>query len=415
MTQPPDAPTPQKQEQGFERARELFLQGLDLLSRARLEEAEQAFAGSLALLPHRISTLVNLAAVRVKLGWPDEAIEAADQVIALEPGNADAWFHRAESLVLADRRPEALESFAKAGQLQSAALPWFRHGQVLQSLEHDDEALDSYQRALTADATFAPAWTNAGNILRERSRLREAAHAFRQAIAHGGGDALNTYYLASVSGDAQAGAAPGQYVEGLFDSYAEGFDKHVVEVLGYRAHEVLASETVRLAPGRWFRSVLDLGCGTGLCGALLKTCSERITGVDLSAHMLAKAKQGGHYAQLAQQDIDGFLRQTDGRYDLVMAADVFIYVGDLAGVFAGVQRVADEGALFCFSLEELGADAAAEFELQPTLRFAHSERYARRLAAEHGFDWVHALRTPVRYDQRKPIDGLFVFLRKRAT
>lgn len=406
--------------ESFERARELFLGGLDQLAQGQLEQAEQAFVDSLALLPGRVSTLINLAAVRVRLGRANEALDAADQVLAQERKNADAWFQRAEALAQLSRLDEALEGFRHAADYnRSAAMPWYRHGQVLQDLQRDDEALGSYDKAVAADPSFAPAWTNKGNILRERSLLDEAAQAFREAIARGGADPLNTYYLASVSDEVQqgAGTAPGQYVEGLFDSYAESFERHVLGVLGYRAHEVLADEILKIAPGRWFHSVLDLGCGTGLCGGLLKTNSERITGVDLSSQMLAQAQATGVYAQLVRQDVAGFLQATDSRYDLVLAADVFIYVGDLAAVFAGVQRAMAPDGLFAFSLELLPAasgDGNEGYALQSSLRFAHTEGYARRLAATHGLEVIKILRAPLRQDQRKQIEGLFVFLQGKA-
>lgn len=404
------APSPQ----AFEQARELFAAGVQMLSSGRLEEAEQSFLGSLALLPERISTLVNLAAVRVRLGNPAGALEVAEQVLRRERRNADAWFQGAEALSLLGRHQEALQAFANAAQLNDAAMPWYRHGQTLQDLERDEEALQSYERAIAADPGFAPAWTNKGNILRERSHLAEAAEAFRQAMAHGSDDALHEYYLASVCADgAQAAAtAPGDYVEGLFDAYASGFERHVVGTLGYRAHEVLAGEVVRLAPGRWFDSMLDLGCGTGLCGERLKTCGGSLTGVDLSSRMLQQAEANGRYTRLVHQDVEGFLESTDTRHDLVVAGDVFIYVGDLARVFAGVGRVMEPGGLFCFSLEVTDKDGDADFKLQPSLRFAHSERYARRLAAEHGLEVIGMKYAPLRQDQQKPIDGLFVSLRK---
>ncbi len=402
-------------EDAFERARQLFVSGLEMLAGERLEEAERSFHASLELLPGRVSTLVNLAAVRVRLARPEQALEATRQLLEIEPRNPEAWFHRAEALARLHRRKEALESFRQAALLSPAAVPWYRHGQILQDLGRDAEALDSYDRALAADSSFAPAWTNKGNILREMSRLPEAEQAFRQAIAHGAADEVHGYYLASVAPGAHADAAPGQYVESLFDAYAEDFDRHVVDVLGYCAHEVLAGELFRLMPGRRFGHVLDLGCGTGLCGARLKAISERMTGVDLSSGMLAKAEAGGHYDQLVHQDIAAFLDTADTRHDLVVATDVFIYIGDLAPVFAGIGRAVDAGGLFCFSVETLPKGKPGDFELQPTLRFAHSEAYARRLAAEHGFEVIDTVRAPLRQDQRQAIDGLFIFLRKRAT
>jgi len=404
------------QQEAFERARQSFLRGLEQLAQDRLQDAEQSFLASLALVPGRISTLINLAAVRVKLAQPAAALEATQQVLDLEPQNADALFQRAEALALMARREEALESFRQAGEFSRAAMPWYRHGQVLQDLQRDEEALQSYERAVAIDPTFAPAWTNQGNILRERSRIAEAQQAFRQAIAHGGPDALNTYYLASVSpeGAQAAPKAPSHYIEGLFDTYADGFDQHVIDVLGYRAPELLADRIGALAPGRRFRCALDLGCGTGLCGLRLKALSGQLTGVDLSGQMLEKARATGCYHALVHREAAEYLEATDARFDLAVAADVFIYVGDLARVFAGMRRVLDDGGLFCFSVEALPDDAAGGFALRSTLRYAHSQRYVRALAAEHGFEMVDVLGAPLRQDQRKPIDGLFFVLRRRA-
>jgi len=409
----PSAASPQSSQAAFERAKQLFLAGLEALTQVRLEDAEQAFSQSLALLPDRVSTLVNLAAVRVRLSKPADALTTTQQLLRIEPRNPDAWFHRAEALAQLNRRDDALEAFSVAGELNpGAAMPWFRHGQVLQSLGRDGEALDSYERANAADASFAPAWTNKGNLLREASRLPEAAEAFRQAIAHGATDELHAYYLASVSGEARAGTAPAPYVESLFDAYADDFDHHVVEVLGYRAHEVLARELLRLAGGRQFRSALDLGCGTGLCGALLKDSTGHLIGVDLSSQMLAKAQATGCYDDVVHRDINDYLWATTSRHDLVVAADVFIYVGDLKSVFEGIGRVVEAGGMFAFSVEVLPPDRGEDFALQSTLRFAHTERYARELAHVNGFEVVGTLSAPLRHDQQQAIDGLFFFLRK---
>ncbi|MGR4871283.1 tetratricopeptide repeat protein [Variovorax sp. LARHSF232] len=407
---------PTEPQQSFERAKQHFLDGLESLGKERLEEAEQSFSASLALLPDRASTLINLAAVRVRLSRPQDALDTVETLLRLEPQNAEAWFHRAEALAQLGRSEEALQSFRQAGELNPAAMPWYRHGQVLQSLDRHEQALHSYERALAADATFAPAWTNKGNILREMSRLPEAAQAFREAVKHGGADELNAYYLASVTpggGGAGAAASPASYVEGLFDAYADDFDHHIVDVLGYRAHEVLANELIRLTRSRRFHSALDLGCGTGLCGALLKDVCDRMAGVDLSSQMLAKAQATGCYEQLVHGDIDGFLRSNTDRHDLVVAGDVFIYIGDLESIFTSVGRAVPSDGMFCFSLEVLPSNKDMDFELQPSLRFAHSEHYARRLAEANGFEVVQALRAPLRQDQRQAIEGLFVFLRKR--
>jgi predicted TPR repeat methyltransferase len=396
----------------FDQAKELFFDGLKAFETARFDAAEQFFRSSLALLPGRISTLINLAATQLKLSRPQEALVVADQVLAVEADNADAWLHKATALAQLNRHREALAGYEKVLQLGTlpAAEPWFRHGQTLQALDRPEQALASYDRALAADPGLAQAWSNRGGILREMKRTEEAAHAFEQAIAHGADPELHRYYLASVSAQPVPATAPAHYVETLFDDYADEFDTHLVGMLGYCAHSTLARYLAALNRGR-FRSALDLGCGTGLCAPFLKPMTERLAGVDLSSQMMDKARALGLYDRLVHADIVAYLRGTDERYDLVTAADVFIYVGDLEPVFAALERAMAPDAIFCFSAEcAAGEDVA--YELLPSLRYAHSERYLRALAMRHGFDVVQLVRAPIREDQRESIQGMFVYLKR---
>ena len=202
-------------------------------------------------------------------------------------------------------------------------------------------------------------------------------------------------------------ASPADYVRGLFDHYADDFEPHLLDVLHYRAHaDVVAAAAPLCAPLR--TSALDLGCGTGLCGPLLRPLAQRVHGVDLSPTMLERARLRGSYATLTQADIAEHLRSTPERHDLVVAADVFIYLGDLAPVFAGVRRVLAPDGVFAFSVESTAADG---FVLQPSLRYAHAEPYLRALAAEHGFAVASVQATTLREDQRRPIAGAVVCLR----
>ncbi len=398
----------------FDQARQHFLDGLQDYAAGRFEAAEQHFHASLALLPGRVSTLINLAATRSKLGRPQDALAAVEQVLQAEPANAEAWFHKASALAQLNQHVDALAGYEKVLQLGQlpAGESWLRHGQALQALDQPERALASYERALEADPTLAQAWSNRGGILREMKRNAEAAEAFRQAMAYGADPELHRYYLASVTSDAVPAVAPPHYVESLFDDYADTFDAHLVGVLGYRAHGTMVSQLAALDRGP-YRCALDLGCGTGLCAPLLKPLTQRLDGVDLSAQMLDKARALGLYQQLAQADLVDYLQRTEMRYDLVTAADVFIYVGKLDAVFAALAQAMAPGGLFCFSAESAG-DETLDFELLPSLRYAHSERYLRALAARHGFEWVQLVHAPIREDQHEPIEGMFVYLSRGA-
>jgi predicted TPR repeat methyltransferase len=415
MPSPPAPPTPLPTEpapESFERARRSFVQGLEFLESGHAAQAEQCFLSSLELLPRRISTLVNLAAARIDLGRPQDALLAIDEVLALEPDNLDAWFHRGTACGLLDRNEDALASFERLLSVEDGiAEPWLRHGQVLQSLKRPEEALASYDRALAIDPALAAAWTNRGGILQELRRFDQAAEAFRQALASGGDPELNRYYLASVGGTGAPPGAPASYVRTLFDDYADQFDEHLVKVLGYRAHTALAGHLAEVAPRR-FRSALDLGCGTGLCAPQVAQLADRLTGVDLSRQMLDRAAARRLYQRLVQADITQHLQETSDSHDLVLAADVFIYIGELAPIFSGARRLLEPGGVFCFSVE-VAAPECSSFELLPSLRYAHSEPYLRRLAADHAFEVAGLFREPLREDQRETIDGLLVYLTAR--
>ena len=367
--QPPDA---------FARAKACFLDGLASFQAGRFEDAERHYLASLAALPGRASTLINLAVTQLRVGRPRDALTNADAALRAEADSVDALLHR---------------------------------GTALAQLGRADEALAAFQRLLAAEPTHAAAWSFSGSLLREQHRPADAAHAYREALRHGAEPSLNGYYLASVSATSAPPTAPAAYVEALFDGYADEFDAHLVGELHYEAHRRLV-DTLTAASTGPYRSALDLGCGTGLCGPLVRPMAQRLSGVDLSGRMLERARALGLYDRLECADIAAFLDGTDEPYDLVLAADVFIYVGDLARVFAGVRRVMASG-LFCFSVETLAPGDSADFRLLPSLRYAHATDYILRLAAAHGFSPVSLVPGPVREEQRTAIDGLYVCLRRR--
>jgi predicted TPR repeat methyltransferase len=171
----------------------------------------------------------------------------------------------------------------------------------------------------------------------------------------------------------------------------------------------LASEVRAATGGRRFTRALDLGCGTGLCGAWMKACAEHLTGVDLSQGMLEKARGLGLYDDLLQGDVAEHVASLATAPDLVVAADVFIYVGELREVFEGLARAMPPGGVFAFSLERAG-DAGPGVVLQPSLRYAHSARYLRELAAATGWRIERLAEAPIREDQRESIPGLYAVL-----
>ena len=363
----------------FEQAKAEFLAGLASHEAGDFAQAEQHYVASLRLVPGRPSTLINLAASQLQLGRPTDALASADAALAAEPASTDALLHR---------------------------------GSALAELGRAADALAAFEHLTTLAPDHALAWSHRGSLLRELSRHDDAAAAFREALRFGADPGLHRYYLAALGAEGAPPAPPRDYVERLFDGYAGDFDTHLLGTLGYRAHLELVDRVRRCAYGTGFEAALDLGCGTGLCGPLLRPLARQLTGLDLSAVMLERSRAGGAYDRLEQADATEFLASTDQRFDLVVAADVLIYIGDPGPLFAAVARAMPRG-LFAFSVEAADdGDAGPGWRLLPSLRYAHTRTHLLRLAQANGFEPVRVERGPVRHDQGQAVGGLYLVLRR---
>lgn len=428
----------------FDAAKQHFVEGIGHYEAGNYVQAQISFEASLALLPGRVSTLANLGASLVKLGQPAQALVRLDEAIAQDANAVDALLHRGLALAALGRYADALACHDAVLGLQPESIPaayqrclllkqlgrdrhavdaadqilaldpdnleaWWLRAELLYRLEQHDAALTAFDKLLSLDPTLHGAWSQKAGLLKDLGRPSEALAAFRQALALGGDAELNGYFIASLTGQQAPSAPPRQYVASLFDDYAENFDRHLVDVLGYRAHRVLVENLKRVGKTHYL-SALDLGCGTGLCGPLVSDQVSYLEGVDLSAQMLKKASALGVYDRLVHADVAEHLQTTDRHYDLLLSCDVFIYVGALEAVFAAAAQVLLPGGVFCFSVES--TDDAHDYRLMPSQRYAHSERYLRSLATRYGFEVVKTLAQPIRQDQQQSIDGLYVYLVK---
>lgn len=400
----------------LEQARTLFFQGIEHFEAGRLEPARAAFEASLSFAPGRPSVAGNLGITLFHLGRHADAVPLLELATGADPAYADAWASLGLAQEALGRWPEAVEALEQAIRLSpTPAVLQLHKAQCLLRQARVPDALQAFDQCLAAAPEFAPAWSARGSLLRELHRLDEAAVCFEKAIAFGGDAELNGYYLASVRGNAASGvppAPPRRYVEGLFDDYAADFQQHVVAQLRYEGYERLLRPLADA--GRKFGRALDLGCGTGLCAPLLKPLADTVDGVDISQAMLEQARKLGIYRELAHADIAAYLAAAQDSADLVVAADVFIYVGELGEVFRHVRRILAPGGRFLFTVEApeglQGGQQEQELQLLPSLRYAHSERYIRRLAQASGFRVDDISRAPIRHDQGRPVEGMYVYL-----
>ena len=337
----------------------------------RLPGAVEAYRQGLALdpeLPEGDNNCGNALHAQFKF---QEAAGYYQHAIAIRPDYSAAHNNLGNVLRDQGRIEDSIASFEMAlCYTPDYATVHNNLGNALRDAGRVEEAISSHRRALSLEPEFAEAHFNLGNALSEAAILDEAVTSYRQAVAISPDFADAYYNLGNALRD-----------DGLNDQAIEA----------YRG--------------------ADLGCGTGLAGAAIVDLVESWYGVDLSSAMITEAAAKGFYEGLYVDDIVDYLTTGAGgvsRFELIVAADVFIYVGNLAPTFAAVRdRIAADG-LFAFSVE-LTNDA--DYVLCPTGRYAHGESHIRALAAKHGFHVEACDAVTLRCEQGQSVAGLVFVLR----
>lgn len=381
--------------------------GNSLRQLGRLEEACTSYARALASRPDYPEALCNLAISLHDLGRDDEALAAAGRALRLRPRYPDALCASGNALHGMQRFDAAVDRFDQALALDAGhAQAWCWRGIALQKLGRFDDAAASYRKAIALRPAFADATHFLGNALRGLGDHAGALAAWRDALALGGDTEALHFAIASLEAEAVPAVAPASYVRALFDDYAERFDVHLVDELGYRTPVLIGAALDRLALPAGL-ATLDLGCGTGLCGPVLRQRSRTLVGVDLSEKMLEKARQRGDYDMLDCAEIGAWLAARSATFDLVVAADVLVYFGDLAPLMGQVARVLRPQGWFACSIEH---DAGPGFTLQASSRYAHGLAYIEAVAQAAGLR-LHASEPVVlRQDRGQPVHGHILLL-----
>jgi predicted TPR repeat methyltransferase len=383
--------------------------GNSLRQLGRSSDACASYAQALALRPAYPEALCNLAIALHDLGRDDEAMGAADAALRLRPRYLDALCARSNALHRLQRHAEAVEGFDAALAIDGRhAQAWCWRGIALQKLGRFPDAAASYREAIALRPAFADAHHYLGNALQALDDRAGALAAWREALALGGdGDALR-FAMASLDAGEAPAAAPAGYVKALFDDYADRFDAHLTGTLAYRTPERIGAALAELALPDGL-ATLDLGCGTGLCAPILRPRSRLLVGVDLSANMLDKARARGDYDVLDCAEIGAWLTGRAAAFDLVVAADVLVYFGDLAPLMGQVSAVLHPDGWFVSSIEMHPGDG---FVLQASSRYAHALAYVEATGLDAGLR-VHATSAVVlRHDRGQPVHGHVMVLQK---
>ena len=380
--------------------------GTALQAQGRLDEAVQSYYKALSFKPGFAEAHSNLGNALRAQGKLDEAVAGYRKALSFRPDLAEGHYNLGIALLAQGKADAAVASLHKALALKpNDAEARNDLGNALRTQGKLDAAVASYRNALALKPDFAEAHGNLGNALKEQGRVDEAVSAYEAQLRLDPGRGTARFALAALRGG-NPEQPPAEYVQSLFDGYANRFDVHLLDQLEYRVPAVLAAEIVALRGDDARLDVVDLGCGTGLFGAAIHPIAGRLTGVDLSPRMLDKARARNCYRQLIEGDIVDFLRgQPAASLDLIAATDVFIYIGALEAVFAETVRTLRCGGLFAFSVEASPDAADTGYRLQSTGRYAHDPGYLRALARRYGLLPRVFTAMPIRKHGVAPVPG----------
>lgn len=378
-----------------------------------LAAAEAAYRGVLEHRPGDPDALNFLGMLRCQAGDATEAEGLLRRSVQAEPSNPHAWLNLGNVLVILGRQEEARTVFTRATELApQLAMAWFNLGVCLGRCKQPLEAASALHRALKIEPGHLAAYESLGLVLHRLGNYPEAAEVYREWLAHDPGNPMARHMLAATSGTQAPPRAADEYVRRLFDDFAPSFDENLA-ALGYRAPEHVAQRLEREASAHATLDVLDAGCGTGLCGPLLRRLARSLVGVDISPGMLEKARARGGYDELVAAELCEFMRSRPAAFDAVVSADTLVYFGALEEPLRAARTCLRQGGRVVFTVERLAPDRGSDegepsYRLETHGRYGHCERYVRSVLEGAGFGAIGIETAILRRERGAEVAGLVV-------
>jgi len=379
---------------------------------------EQAIAHirkALSIAPDYVEALNNLGVIYQSMGELEEAERCYSRVIEIRPEHSDSHNNLGVVLKSQGRMRDAASAFEEALALDpNHARAHHNLGNLYRRAKHHDEAIVHFRAAIDAGLQTMEARQALVNALFKNGQREEAVAALEEWLEIEPDQPIAVHMMAALQGSRAPTRASDGYVKAVFDEMAGSFDDHLGG-LGYRApglvsdalHTVVQADSAQLC-------VLDAGCGTGLCGPLIKPLTAQLTGVDLSPKMLHLAQLTGAYDELYEAELTAFLQSHAGAFDAIICADTLCYFGDLDEVCIAAGEALKSGGHFVFTVEHLDDDNEAGFTLNPNGRYAHTRRYVGEILEQSGLRTGLLEVEILRRESGSDVEGLVVLASRPA-
>ncbi len=379
----------------------------------RLAEAEGLYRACLKLDPRNPDVLHFAGMLQFQTGRRELGLQSVRSSLRLAPGNPHAWNNLGNMLAAGDDEAGAIEAYRRATELDPALVAgWFNLGVVLRWARRMEECVAAFCKAVELQPADPAVYERFGMILYGLGRFEQAAAVYRQWLAVGPGNPAARHMLAAMTGQEVPDRADDAYVAGLFDSFSSSFDEQLHK-LEYRAPELLAAAILGELPAGQVQDVLDAGCGTGLCGPLLRSAARHLVGVDLSDGMIREARARASYDELHVAELTAFMSSRVACFDVVVSADTLVYFGALEAVAAAAWNCLRDKGLFAFTVERRDA-GDAPYAMEPHGRYSHRESYATTVLRNQGFALLEQRHVVLRKEKGQDVHGLLLVARRNA-
>lgn len=415
---------------------------IKLVDQGYLDDAADAAQRLSKIFPSHAGLANICGVVHSKLKNFDFAIACFETALKFEPDTASIYSNLGNTLLDSGQNEKARAAFSKAMDLDpSDNLATINLGCLLWSEGALHDARVLFEKGHVMDPQNAMILNNLGNVLIDLGQFEEAIAVFNDALARdetlwsghkglglatlktGRKDEALTHYrkalalnpqadevahmVASLSGNHIDRASPA-YVENLFDGFARKFDTVLTQNLQYQLPLEVAQILQRQMNIGRVSSLLDIGCGTGLLAPHVREMTDSLVGIDMSGKMLERAAATDMYNELIKADVHHYLVSCKRQFDLLIALDVFIYIGEMDSFMASVAPCCHEDTRLVISTELLDGSG---FQLQSTGRFAHADKYVEACVMRGGLRIEARHKTVLRIEKGQEVDGMVYFIR----
>lgn len=382
------------------------------------EAAVRLMRAAIQHQPDYADAIKNLGNVMLEKEQFSEAESCYRRVIGLKPADATAYSNLCVALRHQDRFEDSISAGRTAVKLVTDyPVAWFNLGNTYKVARDYKNAIACYEQAIRIDPKFSPAHDSlCQSIFRlekkgflSRKTWKKSIRAYEHWLQCEPDSPVAAFMLKAISGDEDLTRAPDTVIRNMFNQSAPNFE-HRLNSLEYKVPDLIKTTLQRrVAKAEGDLQVLDAGCGTGLCAPFLKPYSCQLTGVDLSAGMLEKARSRNVYDELVEAELTSYLVQQTRAFDLIVFADTLCYFGDLAEIIAATAGALRPNGMLVFSVERLPwKNDPKGYRLHPHGRYSHSQSYVDSTMLDAGFDNAEFKDVTLRMEIGEKVAGFIV-------